>query len=58
MSHIPVLRIGQCGTSGLDSSGRAPIETDPWDPSGYDYGIVANLAKVLTFVPATLQAAG
>ena len=56
MSHIPVLRIGQCGTSGLDSSGRAPIETDSWDPSGYDYGIVASAAKVITFVPAQLQA--
>lgn len=57
MSHIPVLRIGQCGTMGLDSSGRAPIETDAVDPSGYDYGIVANLAKVISFVPLTLQVA-
>lgn len=56
MSHIPVLRIGQCGVGGLDSSGRAPIESIASDPSGYDYGIGANLAKVISFVPLTLQA--
>ena len=58
MSHIPVLRIGQCGTQGLDSSGRAPIENDANDPSHFPYGIVANgVAKTFSVVPATLGAA-
>lgn len=56
MSHIPVLRIGQCGTQGLDSSGRAPIEDDVNDPSQFPYGIVANgVAKTFSVVPAALQ---
>ena len=55
MSHIPVLRSGLCGVGGLDSSGRAPIEADANDPSGYGYGIVSSFIKTATFVPATLQ---
>lgn len=56
MSHIPVLRYGQCGVGGLDGSNRAPIETDPSDPSGYAYGIVADCIKSVVFAPLTMQA--
>jgi len=57
MSHLPFLRIGNCGIQGLDSSARAPIETNALDaPNSYGYGITTNMQKVTTYIPLAISA--
>ena len=57
MSHIPELRFGMAGYPAIDASGRAPLESSPFDPSGYAPGVPVSMMRSFRITPLALQAA-
>lgn len=56
MSHIPELRYGTAGGPySTDTSGRAPLESSKYDPSGYAPGVPVGAMRSFSIAPLTLQ---